>query len=91
MRIRPGGSAGGHHGLESIEAHLGTERYARLRIGIGGSSRKELADYVLGKFFEEERPLMEGAVLLAIEALDLWMSVGINEAMQVANRVKKSE
>ena len=51
IRLRPGGSSGGHHGLESIEQHLGSREFARLRIGIGRQDgAREITDYVLGRF-----------------------------------------
>lgn len=57
MRLRRMGSAGGHNGLKSIEQHLGTQHYARLRMGIGSNltGERELADYVLDTFSAEER------------------------------------
>ena len=51
IRLRAGGSSGGHHGLESVEQHLGTRDYARLRIGIGRQAgAREITGYVLGRF-----------------------------------------
>lgn len=55
MRLKERGSAGGHNGLKSIEAHLGTAAYRRLRMGIGDRGHGELADYVLATFSAEER------------------------------------
>src|SRR4051795_4095664 len=55
IRLRPSGSSGGHHGLESIEKHLGTREFARLRIGIGRKDgAREITDYVLGRFSAAE-------------------------------------
>src|SRR6478609_2864837 len=60
IRLRPSGSSGGHHGLESIEQHLGSREYARLRIGIGRKdSRREIVGHVLGKLSAAEMALME--------------------------------
>ena len=56
LRARPSGSAGGHNGLKSIIGALGTEEFARLRVGVGrGDARRDLADHVLAKFDPEER------------------------------------
>src|SRR2546428_287690 len=58
LRLRPGGSSGGHHGLESIEQHLVSRNYARLRIGIGRQrGAREITDYVLGRFDSTEAAL----------------------------------
>ena len=58
FRLRPSGSSGGHHGLESIEQHLGTREFARLRIGIGRQDgAREITDYVLGRFDSTEARL----------------------------------
>lgn len=59
IRCRSKGSCGGHNGLKSIEAHLNTEHYARLRVGISAPGREDLADYVLGLFSQEENLVME--------------------------------
>src|SRR5213595_1432774 len=62
IRLRPGGGAGGHNGLESIIVQFGMEEIPRLRIGIGAAPRDSGVDYVLGRFFEEERPLLKSAI-----------------------------
>src|SRR5204863_9018589 len=59
LRIRPDGGTGGHNGLESIIVQTGTEEIPRLRVGIGAAPREGAVDYVLGRFFEEDRPLVE--------------------------------
>src|SRR5260370_7311559 len=56
LRIRQSGGAGGHNGLESIIAQFGTEEMSRLRIGIGNAPAEAASDYLLSKFFEEEKP-----------------------------------
>ncbi|MBS0620110.1 MAG: aminoacyl-tRNA hydrolase [Verrucomicrobia bacterium] len=91
MRIRSKGSSGGHNGLKSIEAHLGTEYYARLRMGVGAPEREELADYVLGPFSKAERLIIDEKVREAVEVLDVWLLEGIAPAMQRANAQKKDE
>ncbi|MBY0528623.1 MAG: aminoacyl-tRNA hydrolase [Rhabdochlamydiaceae bacterium] len=85
MRIRARGSDGGHNGLKSVAAHLGTQYYARFRIGVGSPEGKGLADYVLGRFTSEEKPVVEKVVEKAIAILELWMTAGIAAAMQKAN------
>src|SRR5437764_4300396 len=65
IRLRPGGSSGGHHGLESVERHLDARDYARLRIGIGRQTgAREITGYVLGRFNSTETALI-GKVLNA--------------------------
>ena len=88
LRIRSKGSSGGHNGLKSIEAHLHTEHYARFRIGVDSPGREHLADYVLGKFSEEESKQVEETVTKAVDVLELWITAGIAMAMQAANARK---
>ncbi len=60
IRLRAGGSSGGHHGLESIEQHLASREFARLRIGIGRKDGvREITNYVLGKFDSSGNDLLE--------------------------------
>lgn len=95
IRIRSKGGSGGHNGLKSIEEHLRTKHYARLRIGVSLPGHEKLADYVLGKFSKEEIKQIEEITVKAIEALELWVAAGIAVAMQTANakesNVKKEE
>ncbi len=92
IRMRTKGSSGGHNGLKSIAAHLNTEHYARLRVGVSGPKAEKLADYVLGKFSQEESKIIQDVCLKAIQALELWLTVGIARAMQAANaKVKEKE
>lgn len=87
LRLRAGGSSGGQKGLESIIALLGgTQSFPRLRIGIGAPPPyMDAADYVLGKFSEEERPLVEAAVERAADAVQVWFEDGIERAMNRFN------
>jgi PTH1 family peptidyl-tRNA hydrolase len=85
IRIRSKGSTGGHNGLKNIEEHLGTEYYARLRIGVSAPGVEELDEYVLGKFSQEEMKKVEEITIKAVEALELWIAAGIAAAMQTAN------
>ena len=84
LRARPSGSAGGHNGLKSVEAALGTAAYPRLRIGVGGG--RPDPDYVLGRFAKEERKTVEEIVDRACEAVRCWMDDGIEKCMTRYNR-----
>jgi len=85
MRIRAKGSAGGHNGLADIIEKLGTDRFARLRIGIGKSSGQEAVDYVLDKPAEAEMPLLCEATDMAQDAVLCWIQYGIEAAMNRFN------
>src|SRR5882672_12797256 len=88
IRLRPGGSSGGHHGLESIEQHLGSREFARLRIGIGRKdSEREITDYVLGKFEKSENELLEKVLERAAGQIDCWLESGLQKAMSQFNGV----
>jgi PTH1 family peptidyl-tRNA hydrolase len=87
LRTRASGSEGGHNGLRSIAEHLGTIDYARLRIGVGrGDARRDLADHVLARFEPDELPEVELAVARAVEAVETWVSDGLDRMMNVYNR-----
>ncbi len=86
VRAGRGGSDGGHNGLKSIVGRLGTLDVPRLRIGVGrGDGRRELADHVLGKFAEDERDAVEAAVLRAADASVIFVTDGIERAMNAFN------
>jgi peptidyl-tRNA hydrolase, PTH1 family len=89
LRLRASGSAGGHHGMESIIAELGSREFARLRIGIGrpGASRSpdDVADYVLGDFSGTERQAMAAVYARAAEAIELVLTDGLVAAMNRCN------
>ncbi len=90
LRIRERGSAGGHNGIKSIIAQLGTEEFARIRIGVGEKPEGwELADYVLGRFPAEEEPIMREALSDAAEACVLFLQGEIEKAMNLFNKKKK--
>jgi len=91
MRVRTKGSSGGHKGLVSIAAHLKTEFYARLRVGVGGPGEQILSDYVLDRFSEDENKVIRETEVKALEVLELWIVAGIAIAMQTANRSVKNE
>lgn len=88
FRLRAGGSAGGHNGLKHIEAVLGGQQYARLRIGVGPRPQPsdDLADYVLDRFTREERKVFDEILTPMMEAVECWMDEGIEVAMNRFNR-----
>jgi peptidyl-tRNA hydrolase, PTH1 family len=87
IRMRMRGSSGGHHGLESIEKHLGTQDFARLRIGIGRTAdgQREITDYVLAPFSAAETILMDKVLMTAAEQIECWLNFGIEKAMSQFN------
>jgi PTH1 family peptidyl-tRNA hydrolase len=88
IRLRPGGSSGGHHGLESIEQHLAARDYARLRIGIGRQSgAREITGYVLGRFSSTESGLVDKVLTVAADQVECWLNAGIQKAMSQFNGV----
>jgi peptidyl-tRNA hydrolase, PTH1 family len=87
IRLRANGSSGGHHGLESIEAHLGTREYPRLRIGIGRQpgAVREITDYVLGQFSRRDAELLDKVLARAVDQVECWLRDGIGKAMSLYN------
>ncbi len=85
IRLRHKGGAGGHKGMASIIQTLGSEEFARLRIGIGRPDRGEPKDYVLGNFGPDECIVMESAYDAAIGAIETFISAGIDAAMNRYN------
>ncbi len=87
LRIRPEGSAGGHNGLKSIIGSLGSEQFARMRLGVGrGDSRRDLADHVLARFEADERDTIAEAIEKAADAAETFVTDGIAVAMNRFNR-----
>lgn len=92
LRIRKQGSAGGHNGMKDIIRHLGTENFARIRIGVGGKPKGyELKDYVLGHFSEQEREQIDEALIHTAGAVCLVLEKGIDIAMNDYNRQVSAE
>ncbi len=86
IRLRASGSAGGQKGMKHIIEQLGTDKIARLRVGIGPKPEyMDAADYVLGKFAKAEIPTLESAISRATEALDVYLSDGLEKAMNLFN------
>lgn len=95
IRVRKKGSAGGHNGIKNIIAHLGTQEFPRIRIGVGEKpARMDLADYVLGHFSKEEKERMEQAFKDGAAAAVAMMNDGVDTAMNrfngAARTVKKT-
>lgn len=87
IRLRKSGSSGGHHGLENIEHHLGTQEFPRLRIGIGRtqSNVREITNYVLGQFSAAENELLEKILNRASDQIESSLDDGIEKAMSKFN------
>jgi PTH1 family peptidyl-tRNA hydrolase len=91
IRLRKSGSSGGHHGLESIEQHLASREFARLRIGIGRKDgAREITNYVLGKFDSTESELLKKVLERASDQIETWLEAGIEKAMSQFNGVEDS-
>lgn len=86
IRIRTGGGAGGHHGLESIIRALSNRDFARIRIGVGGGDLDDLTAHVLSRPDREENALYERAAAEAAEALEVIAEQGVEAAMNIYNR-----
>lgn len=91
LRLRAGGSAGGHNGMKSLIAHLGTEKFPRLRIGISAPGQKQMISHVLGKFAPDERPLLDDALLRASAASLMALSHGFDAAANQFNIRKEKK
>jgi PTH1 family peptidyl-tRNA hydrolase len=85
IRLRPKGSAGGHNGLADIIDTLGTNEFARCRIGIGRGENEDAVDYVLDKPSETDSPLLAEAIEQARDAVLCWVEHGIETAMNKFN------
>lgn len=92
LRIRKKGSAGGHNGIKSIIAHLGTQEFTRIKVGVGEKPpRMDLADYVLGHFGKEELDIMGEAFETAAKAAAEIVAEGADAAMNRYNGAKKKK
>ena len=86
LRIRKKGSAGGHNGIKNIIAHLGTQEFPRIKVGVGDKPKKmDLADYVLSRFSKEDRAAMEDAFKEAAKAAEVMITEGMDIAMNQFN------
>ena len=90
IRIRKKGSAGGHNGIKNIIAHLGTQVFPRIKVGVGEKPKKyDLADYVLSHFTKAEREEMEEGYQKAIQAVEKILAGEMEAAMNEFNRKVK--
>jgi PTH1 family peptidyl-tRNA hydrolase len=90
IRIRSEGGTGGHNGLESIIVQFGTDKIPRTRIGIGEAPSEGSVDYVLSRFFEEEKPLVRSTIDRAVEAVKWAIDKGLVSAMNNFNKTEES-
>ena len=89
LRIRKKGSAGGHNGIKDIIRRLGTEKFIRIRVGVGAKPKDwDLADFVLGHFSDSDRKLVDEGINDAAEAVEMILSEGVDAAMNKYNRKK---
>jgi peptidyl-tRNA hydrolase, PTH1 family len=93
LRIRRKGSSGGHNGLKSIERHLGTQEYPRIKIGISHPTRDEdaVVEHVLQQFSTFEQEAIQEAVEKAADAVEMWLHEDMNKVMQEFNKKPKVE
>ncbi|OGV48817.1 MAG: aminoacyl-tRNA hydrolase [Lentisphaerae bacterium GWF2_52_8] len=85
IRMRLGGSSGGHNGVESVIAELGSGSFQRLRIGIGRDDRRNQVDHVLSVFSEDEKALFEKVLEASVEAVQIALHRGLGTAMNKFN------
>ena len=87
LRVRRGGSAGGHNGLKDIIRHLGTDQFPRVKVGVGEKPHPDydMADWVLGKFQGEDKKTIDQAVEKAADAVELLLRQGVDKAMSRFN------
>ena len=88
LRLRARGGSGGHNGLESIILQFATEDVPRLRIGIGAAPRQDEIDYVLSRFFDEEKAIVASAIDRAAEAVKCAIDKGLVSAMNNFNQAE---
>lgn len=87
IRLKADGSSAGHKGLTSIIKELGTNKFARLRVGIGRQEGKELSEYVLTEFKKEEKKRLKEVIEISYNALMVWVREGIETAMNKFNSI----
>ena len=91
LRLRKFGSAGTHNGMRSVVQHLNSDRFPRIRLGIGANGKKDIVDHVIGGFAKDEVPVLEEAVTKAVAAIECMLGEGIDRAMSQYNSKKKSK
>lgn len=87
LRMRPEGGPGGHHGLESVEAHLGSRGYPRIRLGVARPDQgvRDIANHVLGRFSAEELLIWEKVLARSASQTETWLADGLAKAMNLYN------
>lgn len=90
IRIRPSGSAGGHNGMKSLILRLGTQDFARLRVGIG-AARGEAVDHVLSQFKRAEREIVKTTIMDSADAAEMIAEDGLEPTMNRYNRVQNGD
>jgi PTH1 family peptidyl-tRNA hydrolase len=90
LRLRHSGGSGGHNGLESVILQFGTEEIPRLRIGIGEAPPAGSVDYVLSRFFEEEKPIVRSTIDRAVQAVKCAIDNDLISAMNIFNKTEQS-
>ena len=87
LRVRGSGSAGGHNGLKNIIAHLGTDRFPRVKVGVGAPPNPEydMVDWVIGGFSADERRVIDAAIDRALDAAECVVAKGVTEAQNRYN------
>ncbi len=86
IRLKPKGSAGGHNGIKNIIAHIHTEEFNRIRIGIGSNNKADMKDFVLGKISKADKEEFDIAVKNAVEACEMSVEKSFNDAMNRYNQ-----
>ena len=86
LRMRTRGGSGGQNGLESVIMQFGTEEIPRLRIGIGAAPREGAVDHELGRFFDDEKPVVRSTISRAVEAVKCAIDNGVVSAMNTFNK-----
>ena len=90
LRLRKNGSSGGHNGLTNITELIGTQEYARIRVGIGNDfGRGQQVGFVLGELSKEEKDEMEGICKRVIDGVKAWATIGVDRAMNTVNTKPK--
>ena len=86
LRIRASGSAGGHNGIKNIIAHLGTDAFPRIKVGVGATQQEDgLVDWVIGSFTAAERKVVDAAIDKALDAAECVIEKGVSEAQNRFN------
>jgi peptidyl-tRNA hydrolase, PTH1 family len=86
VKLKHGGGEAGHNGLRSVSAELGTREYARLRVGVGRPSEGDVSDFLLTPMSPELASQVEGSLPQVGNAIELWLSLGLERAMNLVNR-----